>query len=69
MHLSANDLEEFDRTGFLFRPGAFTETEAAVLRQAAADVYAMERKEVWREKTGAPRTAFAAHTYLSLIHI
>ena len=23
----------------------------------------MNRKEVWREKTGVARTAFAAHTY------
>ena len=34
-----------------------------MLRQAADEVYAMERKEVWRESSGAPRTAFAAHTY------
>ena len=68
MQLSAKELEEFDSTGYVFKPGAFSETEAAVLRQAAAEVYAMERKEVWREKTGAPRTAFAAHTYNCLLY-
>ncbi len=63
MQLTDSELAEFDENGFLFKPGAFSTEEAAVLRQAAAQVYAMERKEVWREKTGAPRTAFAAHTY------
>lgn len=62
MELTQTEQEEFENTGFLFKPGAFSLAEAAVLRQAAADVYAMERKEVWREKTGAPRTAFAVHT-------
>ena len=35
----------------------------AVLRDEAEAIYATNRQEVWREKTGAPRTAFAAHTY------
>ena len=26
-------------------------------------IYDTDRKEIWREKSGAPRTAFAAHTY------
>jgi hypothetical protein len=29
----------------------------------AEQIYATNRQEVWREKTGAPRTAFAVHTY------
>ena len=35
----------------------------APLRDEAEQIYATNRQEVWREKTGAPRTAFAAHTY------
>ena len=31
-------------------------------REAEA-IYRTDRQEVWREKSGAPRTAFAAHTY------
>ena len=63
MLLSDADIAEFHETGYLFRPNTFTEQEAAVLRHAAKEVYALEREEVWREKTGAPRTAFAAHLY------
>src|SRR5260370_29396959 len=29
----------------------------------AGTTYGSEGPEVWREKSGAPRTAFAAHTY------
>ena len=34
-----------------------------MLRAEAEAIYATDREEVWREKSGAPRTAFAAHTY------
>ena len=29
----------------------------------AENILKLDRQEVWREKTGAPRTAFAAHTF------
>jgi len=63
MRLSAEKLEEFDREGYLFLPSCFSDAEMQVLRSEAEAIYAEEREEVWREKTGAPRTAFAAHTY------
>ena len=63
MQLTDAQRQDFDRDGYLFLPACFTEAEAAVLRQEAQAIYAEDRKEVWREKTGAPRTAFAAHTY------
>lgn len=63
MGLSAQQLQEFDEQGYVFLPGCFSEEEIAVLREEAEDIYRTERQEVWREKTGAPRTAFAAHTY------
>jgi len=63
MQLSTEELHQFNELGYIFRTGEFSSAEAAVLRDAAKTVYAMERKEVWREKTGAPRTAFAAHRY------
>ena len=34
-----------------------------MLKAGAQTVYALDRDEVWRETSGAPRTAFAAHTY------
>jgi ectoine hydroxylase len=63
MKLSAEQLKEFDEQGYVFLPSCFSETEIAALREEAANIYASDRKEVWREKSGAPRTAFAAHTY------
>ncbi len=63
MKLSASQLREFDENGYLFLPGCFSSAEIAVLRRATSEVYALDRPEVWRESTGAPRTAFAAHTY------
>ena len=61
--LRAQQLRQFDEEGWLFLPGCFSEEEVAILRDEAEEIYASDRQEVWREKTGAPRTAFAAHTY------
>jgi ectoine hydroxylase len=63
MELSSRQLEEFDEQGYLFLPDCFSDEEMAVLRTEAENIYKTERKEVWRESSGAPRTAFAAHTY------
>jgi hypothetical protein len=63
MPLTAQQLRQFAEEGYLFLPGCFLEAEVAILRDEAEQIYATNRQEVWREKTGAPRTAFAAQTY------
>jgi ectoine hydroxylase len=63
MKLTSQQLKDFDEQGYLFLPNCFSEEEIAALRSEAEKIYATDRQEVWREKTGAPRTAFAAHTY------
>ena len=63
MKLTQEQIDAFWADGYLFFPEAFAEDEIAILRDEAERIYATDRKEVWREKTGAPRTAFAAHTY------
>ena len=63
MKLTAEQLAAFDEDGYLFLPSCFSEDEIQVLREEAEEIYNSDRKEVWREETGAPRTAFAAHTY------
>ena len=63
MMLDGNQLEQFHEDGFLFLPGWFSSTESSTLLGEASKVYAMDRTEVVREKSGAARTAFAAHTY------
>ena len=61
--LTPDQVTEFQDCGFLFLPDVFSRKEVSVLKQAADDVYAMDREEVWRESSGVARTAFAAHTY------
>jgi ectoine hydroxylase len=63
MRLTAQQLRDFDELGYVFMPNCFSEDEVAVLRAEAEEIYNTDREQVWREKTGAPRTAFAAHTY------
>ncbi len=63
MKLTDQQIAHFHREGYLFLPELFTPAEVAVLREEAGRIYAEQRPEVWREKSGAPRTAFAAHLY------
>ena len=64
MELTQEQLEQFDREGYLFLPNLFSPEEAAFLKGEAETIYGMDRKEVWREKTGVARTAFAAHNIM-----
>jgi ectoine hydroxylase len=63
MKLTQEQLDRFHDEGYLFLPSAFSPEEAVLLAEEAQAVYRMEREEVWREKSGVARTAFAAHTY------
>src|SRR3546814_16968318 len=63
MKLTPEQLEVFDREGYLYLPQVFSPDEPALLREEAHRAYSLEREEVWRESSGAPRTAFAAQTY------
>jgi ectoine hydroxylase len=63
MRLTREQLDQFHTEGWLLLPELFTPEEVDLLRREAEAIYAQERPEVWREKSGAPRTAFAAHTY------
>lgn len=63
MQLSQEQLDQFDREGYLFFPNMFSQSEAQLLKRESGSVYSSQRKEVWREASGVARTAFAAHTY------
>ena len=63
MRLTDEQLKTFDDEGFVFFPNCFSEEEVELLRIEAETILKTERQEVWREKSGAPRTAFAAHTF------
>jgi ectoine hydroxylase len=62
MQLTREQIESFEEQGYLFFPNCFAEEEVA-LCAARRTRFPDQPQEVWREKTGAPRTAFAAHTY------
>src|SRR5277367_1169178 len=61
--LSEDQVRHFQEEGYLFLPDTFSPAEVAVLKSEAEKIYRQQRPEVWREKSGAPRTAFAAHLY------
>ena len=64
MHLSPEQLEQFDREGYLFFPGLFTPQETKTLTDAVPELYARREAYNVREKgSDAVRTNFAAHLY------
>jgi ectoine hydroxylase len=63
MELSVQQLKQFKDEGYLFFPSCFSEEEIALMRSEGQRILELDRQEVWREKSGAPRTAFAAHTF------
>ncbi len=64
MRLTAQQLQQFERDGYMFFPSLFSLEETAILRAEVPKIYAEFRPEVVRERDGVtPRTSFAAHTY------
>ncbi len=64
MKLMQEQLEQFDRDGYLFFPSLFTPEEIQVLLDEVPRLYAQRRPENVREKgREAVRTNFAAHMY------
>jgi ectoine hydroxylase len=64
MRLTPQQLECFDREGYLFFPGHFRPDEIRVLTDAVPALYAQRRPENVRERgSDAVRTNFAAHMY------
>ena len=64
MKLSKQQLEQFDRDGYLFFEGLFSKNEIRTLTNEVPSLYAQRRPENVREKTGdVVRTNFAAHLY------
>src|SRR5882757_10711384 len=61
MELNAQQLEQFDRDGFLVFPDLFSRAEVAVLRREVARLSQVEAEEVVREHSGGVRTIFRVH--------
>src|SRR5712672_3047188 len=64
MRLSPEQLQRFDRDGYLFFENLFSKDEIRVLTDEVPNLYAQRRPENVREKTGdVVRTNFSAHLY------
>ncbi len=63
MKLTDEQIKQFNEEGYIFFPSRFSQDEVKILKDAASNIYNTDREEVWRESSGAARTAFAAHTY------
>jgi ectoine hydroxylase len=64
MKLSKEQIEQFDRDGYLFFPGLFTPEETQVMNDAVPELYSRREAYNVREKgKDAVRTNFAAHLY------
>jgi ectoine hydroxylase len=64
MRLTQEQLEQFDRDGYLFFPGLFSAGEVKALTDEVPALFAQRRPENIREKdSDAVRTNFAAHMY------
>jgi ectoine hydroxylase len=64
MKLNQQQLEQFDRDGYLFFPSHFTPEEVKKLTDEVPSLYAQDRPENIREKgKTSVRTNFAAHMY------
>ena len=64
MQLTQQQLEQFDRDGYLFFPSHFTPEEVKKLTDEVPRIYAQDRPENIREKgKTSVRTNFAAHMY------
>ncbi|MGZ5222895.1 MAG: phytanoyl-CoA dioxygenase family protein [Burkholderiales bacterium] len=64
MKLMPEQIQQFERDGYLFFPSLFSRKEIAVLKAEVPRLYAQQRPENVREKgSDAVRTNFAAHMY------
>jgi ectoine hydroxylase len=63
VRLADEDLERFERDGYLVFPVQFSREEIALLKRRAAALHGMKRDERWYEAMGVTRAFFAMHTY------
>src|SRR2546430_14575927 len=61
MNLSAQQLAQFERDGYVLFPSLFSKSEVAVLRAETARLSAVEAETVIRERTGGVRSIFRVH--------
>ena len=63
MRLTDDQLAQLRDEGWIFMPDYFSAEEVALLKAEADRVFRLKRDEIYLEKDGTPRTAFAVHRY------
>lgn len=63
MKLTQEQIKAYDEEGYILLPSLFSQQEAALMKSRLPALYRMNRDEVVKEKSGAVRTVFAAHTF------
>lgn len=63
MKLNDEQLNQLREEGWIFMPDYFSEEEVAVLKDEARKIFQLKRDEIYLEKDGRPRSAFAVHRY------
>jgi ectoine hydroxylase len=64
MELTAGQIGDYERDGFLFLKSLFSTAEMSILQRETAKILASGRREIVREKDGAtPRSVFNMHAY------
>ena len=66
MQLTIEQRQRYEEQGFLLVPDVFTAAEVELLRDESVAIFRHQRPEIWREKNGAPRTAFGCQRYSDL---
>ena len=61
MKLIDEQLAQLRDEGWIFIPDYFSEEEVNALKRASDEVFKLKRDEIYLEKNGTPRTAFACH--------
>lgn len=63
MKLTQEQIKAYDEEGYILLPSLFSQQEAALMKSRLPALYQLDRDEVIKEKSGAVRTVFAAHTF------
>ncbi len=63
MRLSDEQLDRFDRDGYLFLPDLFSAEEVEVLRAELPPMFSLDRPEILRAESGEVRAALAMERY------
>ena len=61
VQLNPDQLTQLRDEGWIFMPDYFSPEEVAVLKTESRKVFQQSRDEIYLEKDGTPRSAFAVH--------